>query len=471
MDACELAGLVRAGELAPSELLAASLARLDLVDGLLNSVVERFEERAEEAAQRWDSTIRDRRRSNETLPPFAGVPFLVKETAELSGTSLTAASRLLAGRRAERDSELQRRYLAAGLVPFGKTNLPEFGILGTTEPEMFGPAHNPWDLERTPGGSSGGSAAAVAAGVVPMAHGSDGGGSIRIPASCCGLVGLKPSRDRTPTAIGLDPARLIGEHVLTRSVADCAAALDATAGPFAGLGRFLPAAAGFADAASRDPAPLRVAYSSRSPLGFPVEAVCAQAAEQAAATCELLGHAVEEAAPELGDDLFDHFDIVWTSQLAAGIDRATGGVAPPPGSVEPLTRAIWERGGAQRVGAYVAALAELQRTATRCAAFHERYDIWLTPTLSAPPPRLGWIDQPPDDPMRAYRRDAELCAFTPLANMTGQPAVSLPLGWSEEGLPVGVQLTAAVGDEMTLLGLAGQLERARPWRRRPPLCG
>jgi amidase len=459
IDATDAAELLRRKEVTSLELVTASLSRMEEVNPTLNCVVERLDERALEAARhpRGDGSR------------FDGVPFLVKETAELAGTGWTAASYLTKDRRCATDSELMRRYLASGLVPIGKTNLPEFGILGTTEPRFFGPTRNPWDLSRSPGGSSGGSAAAVAAGVVPMAHGSDAGGSIRIPASCCGVVGLKPSRHRNPTAPGSNPAGLTGEHVLTRSVRDCAAALDATAGPYAGRGRFSAETLTFEEAAQNDPGDLRLGFSTRSPLGFAVTGQCAEAVIEAARTCETLGHHVDEVAPAFGDGLFAAFDVIWTSQLAASVARALGALKEPPeNSVEPLTRAIWELGRNRSANEYIQALAEVDRAFAIAAAFHESYDLWLTPTVASPPPRLGWFEQPPEDPLLAYRRDAEFCAFTPVANMTGQPAISLPLCWTDDGLPIGIQVTGAVGAEIVLIGLAGQLERARPWRRRPP---
>jgi amidase len=214
---------------------------------------------------------------------------------------------------------------------------------------------------------------------------------------------------------------------------------------------------------------LRIGFSTRSPLGFAVTTECAEAVVEVAQSCELLGHHVDEAAPAFGDGLFAAFDIVWTSQLAAAIGRALGDLKEPPeGSVEPLSRAIWELGRNRRVDDYIQAVAEIDRAFATAAAFHQTYDIWVTPTVASPPPRLGWFEQPPEDPLLAYRRDAEFCAFTPVANMTGQPAISLPLCWTADGLPIGIQLTGAIGAEAALLSLSGQLERARPWRRRPP---
>jgi amidase len=459
-DATELADLVRRREVRPRELADWTLERIDALDGPINSVVTRFDD----LALTWSDGVHD------IGQPFFGVPFLVKESAPLAGVRATGASAFLVDRGVvERDGELMRRYRAAGLIPVGKTNMPEFGILGTTEPALFGPTRNPWDLGRTAGGSSGGAAAAVAAGLVPVAHGGDSGGSIRIPASCCGVVGLKPSRGRNPRPAGSDPGGLSAEHVLTRSMRDCAAVLDATAGPFEGS--WCPPPMGtFGEAVTRRTAPMRIAFSDRSPLGFEVSEDCRAAVRDAAALCEALGHIVEEDEPAFGGAaLFDAFDAIWMSELAAWILGVAEGGALDRGSVEPLTWAIVEVGRTRTAADYQRGVVGAQVAAARAAAFHERRDVWITPTLSRPPVELGWFAQPEDDPLLAYRRDAEFCAFTPVANMTGQPAMSIPLSWNDEGLPIGVQLTAAYGDEETLLDLGGQLEEARPWaERRPP---
>lgn len=463
IDATETASLIRRGDLHPREAVAATLERIDSIDPPINAVVTRFDERAIEAA----AILEDRQQ------PFFGVPFLLKESAAMEGVPATAASAFLRDRVAKADSELVRRYRTSGLVAAGKTNMPEFGILGTTEPALFGPTRNPWNLGRTAGGSSGGAAAAVAAGIVPVAHGGDSGGSIRIPASCCGVIGLKPTRGRTPRPPGTDPGGLSAEHVITRSLRDCAALLDATAGPFGGGPWCPPPEGSFAEAVTRGSTPLRIAFTHESPLGFDVHEDCRDAVLDAAALCEELGHEIEEAAPDLGGArLFEAFDLIWMSELASWILGVATAGELDPAQVEPLTWAIVEVGRKRTAAEYQRGLAGAQVAAATAASFHEHYDVWLTPTLSMPPVELGWFDQPPYDPLRAYRRDAEFCAFTPVANMTGQPAMSVPLSWNDEGLPVGVQLTAASGDEETLFDLAGQLETARPWGgKRPPLVG
>jgi amidase len=462
LDATALAELIRQGDLAPVDVLEDTLDRIDRIDQELNSVVTRMDEIAR-------STVAASRNSD---APFSGVPMLVKENAAVAGVRLTAGSRLFRDRVAPKDSELVRRYRAAGFVIAGKTNMPEFGMLGTTESTLFGPARNPWALARTPGGSSGGSAAAVAAGIVPVAHGGDSGGSIRIPASCCGVFGLKPSRGRNPMQAGSDPGGLTAEHVITRSVRDSASILDATAGHYGGAPWCPPPPASFRSATERDPRPLRIGVSSSSPLGFEVHSECVRAVEDAAALATDLGHHVEEAEPSFGapEELFGAFDVIWTSELANWISAIAeqSHTSLIPELVEPLTLAILEIGRSRTTRAYQQALQAIEVAAAVAETFHETYDVWLTPTAASPPVPLGWIDQPPDDPMRAYRRDAEFCAFTPIANMTGQPAASLPLWWDASDVPVGVQLTGRFGDEWTLFALSAQYERARNWADRRP---
>jgi amidase len=464
LDATELAVRIRNREIAPREAVEATLTRIDELNGTINAVVTRMDDAALDGANQ----------SFDLSQPFPGVPFLVKESAPVAGVRATSASRSLRDNVAEHDSELVTRYRRAGLILVGKTNMPEFGILGTTEPELFGPTRNPWDTGRTPGGSSGGSAAAVAAGFVSMAHGSDAGGSIRIPASCCGVVGLKPSRWRNPQIAGSNVAGLSAEHVITRTVRDCARLLDATMDRDGHAGFICPQPKdSFFGAATRDPAPLRVAFSDASPLGFDVSGDCVAAAQRAAAQCEALGHDVHEGGPAFERDLFDSFDALWMPELAQWIDADLQHDRDRSleDEIEPLTRAILDIGRRRTASDFQRGLAGAQIAAARAADFHKTFDVWVTPTLAAPPVPLGWLEQPEHDPLQAYRRDAEFCAFTPVANMTGQPAMSVPLYWNDQALPVGVQLTAAFGNENVLFGLAGQLERATGWvNRHPPIA-
>ena len=464
LDATAQADLVRRGEVTPLELVDAAIERIERLNPELNAVVTPTFDRARDAARG-------------ELPdgPFRGVPFLLKDlSAAWAGVRMTSGSAFLKDFVAPVDSVLVRRYRAAGLVFLGKTNCPEFGFLPTTEPRLFGATRNPWDPTRTPGGSSGGSAAAVASGMVAIAHGNDGGGSIRIPASCCGLVGLKPTRARITQAplLGDVMGGLVVDHALARSVRDSAALLDATHGaalgdPYAALPPVRP----FLEEVGTDPGRLRIAWSARNPIGAPVHADCARAVEEAAVLCGELGHEVEEAAPELdGQLLYESFLAVWLAGHAWGIDgmaRATGR-SPQPEELEPLSWALHRIGREVRAPDYLLAVTALQRIAREVAAFFERYDVWLSPTLAQPPLPLGTFDPGSTDALGTFRRASEFVPFTPLFNATGQPAISLPLHWSDAGLPIGVQLVGRYGDEATLLRLAAALEVARPWTDRSP---
>lgn len=375
---------------------------------------------------------------------------------------------------ATHDSELVRRLKRAGLVIVGKANTPELGILPTAEPRLFGATRNPWNVGHTTGGSSGGSAAAVAAGLVPAAHANDGGGSIRIPASCCGLFGLKPTRGRVPLGPDLGDVMngLVAEHAVTRSVRDSAALLDAVAGVEPGDPYAAPEPARpFAHAVNAPLARLRVGFIAKAPTGVPVHADCVHAVEDAAKLCAELGHEVEEAAPEINGELYlDVFIKVWAAGVAWSValaeheTRRTARAA----DFEPLTWALVEMGRKISAPDYLVAWTALQGLARRIAPFFERFDIWLTPTLALPPVPLGHFDSPRGDPLSGLRRATEFVAFTPFANITGQPAMSVPLFWNEEGLPIGAHFVGRFGDEATLFRLAAQLEQARPWAQRHP---
>jgi len=464
LDATAQADLVRRGEATPLELVDAAIARIERANPALNAVVTPTFDRAREAARG-------------ELPdgPFRGVPFLLKDlSAAWAGVRMTSGSAFLKDFVAPVDSVLVQRYLAAGLVFLGKTNCPEFGFLPTTEPALFGATRNPWDPERSPGGSSGGSAAAVASGMVPFAHGNDGGGSIRIPASCCGLVGLKPTRARITHAplLGDVMGGLVVDHALARTVRDSAALLDATAGAAPGDPYVSPPPARpFLDEVGADPGRLRIAWSATNPIGAPVHADCVRAVEDAAALCEAHGHEVEEAAPQIdGELLYESFLAVWLAGHAWGIDgmaRATGRT-PAPAELEPLSWALHRIGREVRAPDYLLAVTALQRIARVVAGFFAGHDVWLSPTLAQPPVPLGTFDRDSTDALEVFRRASEFVPFTPLFNATGQPAVSLPLHWSPSGLPIGVQLAGRFGDEATLIRLASALEEARPWAGRTP---
>ena len=466
LDATALAGLVRRGEVSSLELLEEAIRRLEQVNGELNAVIYKMYDHARAAAAK-----------NNRSGPFAGVPFLMKDfVAEMAGFPLNEGSRFLEPYVPTRDSEVVRRFTEAGLITFGKTNLPEFAIGVTTEPQWRGATHNPWDLTRTPGGSSGGAAAAVAARIVPAAHGNDVGGSIRIPASACGLVGLKPSRGRTSQApyYGDILAGFFAEHVLTRSVRDCAGLLDVAAGPVLGDPYQAPAPKrSYNDEVDHEPGPLRIGFSTMTPLGDELHGECKQAIEKTAALLDSLGHVVSEAAP-----VFDAMALwsKYTTLLASLTAWRLGdwsrrlGREATETDIEPFVWAFAERGRALRAQDYLLAMQVVQVQVRALSAFYETYDLWLTTTLGQPPVALGTLVYA-GDPFELRRRMAGFSPYTYLANASGQPAISLPLYWSSEGLPIGLHFTARMGEEDVLLRLASQLERACPWAdRRPDVC-
>jgi amidase len=464
MDATAQAELVRRGQMRPAELVEAAIERAELLNPQLNAIIAPMYDRARDAAK-------------DSLPDgaFRGVPFLLKDLqAAYAGVPMTGGSRFLRNFVPARDSELVSRFKRAGLIILGKTNTPEFGILPTTEPLLFGATHNPWKLDHSPGGSSGGSAAAVAAGVVPIAHANDGGGSIRIPASCCGLFGLKPTRARNPLGpeVGDIMGGLVVEHAVTRSVRDSAALLDATAGPDLGDPYWAPPALRpYGEEINADPGRLRIAFSTKAPSGAKIHPDCAGAVLDVAKLCAELGHEVTEAAPEIdGPMLVQAFTTVWAAGTASGLDGLAylTGQAPTEEQFEPLTWGLYECGRQVTAPAYILAQTALQHMARDIARFMEKYDAWLTPTLAEPPLPLGAFDSTPENPLRGFYRAVDYVPFTPIANATGQPGMSVPLYWNSEGLPVGTHFFARFGDEGLLFRLAAQLERARPWAGRRP---
>ena len=465
-DALGLAQLVRDGQVRAVELVESVVDAIERTHDDLNAVNARMFDiaRGEAKGVRSDA-------------PFAGVPFLLKDLrASHTGAPTSDGTALLGNAPASYDSEIVRRHKRCGLICVGKTNTPEFGLTATTEPHAFGATRNPWDTSRTPGGSSGGAAAAVAARIVPMAHASDGGGSIRIPAACCGLVGLKPTRGRNPLGpeIGDVMNGLVVEHAVTLSVRDCAALLDATEGPDVGDPYWAPPPERpFLEEVGADPGRLRIAFSTESPMGTLVAPDCVEAVEASATLLEQLGHRVEATAPDYDDKAFRvAFTTIWFSNLAAniaGVSQMLGREVTESG-LEPSTLAFGRRGAGHTGAEYVAAVAEIQSVGRRVARFFQRYDVLMTPTLATPPPELGFLHPRPEETdLRTYgRRVREFVPFTQLANATGQPAVSLPLHWNADGLPVGVHFAARFGDEATLFRLASQLEECRPWRQRRP---
>jgi len=466
LDATALAALVRQRQVKAIELVDAAIERIERLNPILNAVVTPMYEQARAAAM-----------GGLANGPFVGVPFLLKDLgAPFDGVRMTMASAFMRNFIPDHDSELVARLKRAGLIIVGKTNAPELGILPTTEPRLFGPSHNPWDINRTPGGSSGGSAAAVAARLVPMAHGNDGGGSIRIPASCCGLFGLKPTRARNPLGpdFGDIFSGLVIDHALTRSVRDSAALLDATAGPDVGDPYWAPPPARpFLQEVGADPGRLRIAFTTTAPTGVKMHTDCISAVRDAAALCAELGHEVVEAAPEVnGEGVTQTFMVLWSAGCAWSIDGMglVTGKTPTQDQFEPLTWALYEMGRQQSASSYLLSLVFLQRVARDIARFFLKYDVWLTPTLSEPPVPLGTFDSPPENPLQGLRRAEAFVPFTPICNATGQPAMSVPLYWNAEGLPVGVHFVGRFGDEATLFRIAAQLEEARPWvGRRPPV--
>jgi len=470
-DGLGLAELVRRKDVAPAELVEAAIERIGRHDPALNAVVFRaFDEARARARQLAAGPV--------TGLPFAGVPMLLKDIGAVrKGWPTRQAARLTPATPSDHDATLVQRYEAAGAVLLGKTNVPEFGIMAITEPALYGPARNPWSLEHSPGGSSGGSAAAVAAGMVPIAHAGDGGGSIRIPASCCGLVGLKPTRARTPIGPKLGDVMngVVIDHIVSRTVRDTAAMLDATTGPEPGDPYCAPPPSGsFLSALQRSRRPQRIGFALGDLYGNPASDESRDAVLNAARLCESLGHVVEEASPALSmpyTDLRRAFDCIWVAGHAILMQQAaalTQGRLPRRDDMQGMVWAIYEAGIEVSAIDYQAAWNTIHRASRDVAAWHQRFDIWLTPVLSTPPWRIGHLDLENTDRATAYQPMREYCPYTGLQNMTGQPAIGLPLHWSREALPMGVQFVGRFGAEEELLGLAAQLEEAQPWRGRTP---
>ena len=463
----ELAALVRSGELSAVELVDASLERIDALQPLLNAFVDVDRDGAREAAAAIAAA--DER-------PFAGVPLAIKNNRAVSGMRLTLGAELTGDSRPAHDHNVTARLRAAGFIVVGTTTLPEWGILPVTESRRLGPTRNPWDPGRTPGGSSGGSAAAVAAEMVPLAHGNDGGGSLRIPAACCGLVGLKPQRGRISLAPDAGEAFLVQDGVLTRTVQETAVLLDVLAGPEPGDASWAPPPAEpFARSARRDPGRLRIGLTTLTPLlEAELDPVCERAARDAAILLAGLGHEVEEVQPPWQRpgllDLFTHAfgPAICTSIAAAGL---LAGREPRAEDMEPLSWELWRT--AKRIDAVQAALAgyglqAFARAVTRWAA---PYDALLTPALAQAPLPLGALDPCGSDPAGTFERSGHFTPYTAIGNVTGSPAISLPLYARDDGLPLAVQLIGRPAQEGALLALAAQLEAAAPWAgRRPALA-
>ena len=463
-SAVELADLIRNNELSAPELVEASLRRIDELEPAINA----FTHVAHESAMATAKAIEpgDPR-------PFAGVPIAIKDNRAVAGMPITMCSDLFGDRVAEHDTFCVRRLREAGFVFVGKTILPEMGILPTTEPRRFGATHNPWDRDRTPGGSSGGSAAAVAAGMVPIAHGNDGGGSIRIPAACCGLVGLKPARGRISSGPEAGHSFLSTDGMLTRTVRDTAELLDLLAGYEPGDATWPPPPPlPFAESAAREPGPMRIALALNPALdGATLDPVCRRAAFDAAELLVSLGHEVEEATPPWsGLDLLPDFTRAFGPHVSMTtlVGGRLAGREPTEEDVEPLTWMLWRRAHEQDALTLLSAQARLQAVARRVVAFTLDYDAVLTPALAKRPVAIGEIHGRGPDPWANYQRSGYFTPYTAILNVTGQPAVSVPLYHGDDGLPTAVQLIGPPAREDVVLALATSLERALPWADREP---
>ena len=463
-DAIGLAQLVRRGDVSVPELVEAAIARVEQLDRRINAVVYRDFDRARETAAR-------------PLPDghFTGVPFLVKDFGiSVAGWTCTSGSRFCAEVVDREDSGLTRRYREAGVVMLGRGASSEYGIVGNVETSLFGATRNPWNTDHIAGGSSGGSAAAVAAGMVPMAHASDGLGSIRIPAACCGLVGMKPTRDRVPNLPdGFDYAMgFCIDHVVTRSVRDSAAMLDATGLPEPGSPYAIPAKAGpYLDEVSRSPGKLRIAWSPDTPSGQPLDPEVLKVLEHTAAALAALGH--EMRAESIG---VDHRAVararapVSAANFAAGMRRVIDRVGREPreDELEPMTWAALQASRAVTGEQAFWGYQELRMLMRGVVQRFDSFDVYLCPVMTAPPPQIGFSDPASVTPRDLGKRQMAMFPFAALFNFTGQPSLSLPLGMSAQGLPIGMMFTGRYADEATLYRLAGQLEKELPWAQRRP---
>jgi amidase len=465
-SAIEQAETVRSGEVSSRELVEESLAAIDRMNGEVNAVITLAAERALAEADRVEAG--DER-------PLAGVPIVIKDLLQLTEGIRTAFGTEASGEFVSPfDTGLVAKLRAAGAIIVGKTNTPEFGILPTTEPHRFGATHNPWDLGRTPGGSSGGTAAAVASGMVAFGHGNDGGGSIRIPASCCGLVGLKPSRGRISLAPLPESAPMLAtDGFLTRTVADTALGMDIGSGYEWGDSAWPPPpSAPFADAARRDPGTLRVGFTTVPPNEVEVHEDCVAAVQETAKLLESLGHEVEEAAPAwVNPAIIEMFLSIWVAEVGAGIEALGGLIGGPvdTSKIEPLSRELLEGARAMPSTEALNGILALRGFTRSVVGWWADHDVLLTPTLAQPPMPLGWLEPEPGEPaMKMLDTAGYFTPFTPPINATGQPAISLPLHESADGLPIGVQFVGPPAGEELLLSLAGQLETAAPWADRRP---
>lgn len=484
-DGLGLAELVRKKEVQPVELVEAAIQQVELLNPQVNAVIHKLYDAAKKAAESFDPDA-----------PFCGVPFLIKDLMlSYAGAPLCNGTRMLSDYVPDHDGELALRFKRAGVIAVGKTNVPEFGYVPVTEPAAFGPSRNPWDRGRTPGGSSGGAAAAVAARMVPLAHAGDGGGSIRVPAACCGLFGIKPTRARVPLGPDLGEAwqGCAVEHVISRSVRDSAAMLDAISGPDVGA-LYWPAAPSrpFLSEVGDPPGKLRIAFSSKPLLCGDVHSDCVEGLERAAKLCTDLGHDVTEAAPQFdGQDFMSAFMTMVLCEVRASMEDAErrAGRRARYSDFEPATQLMGLLGKRITAPRLIESMQRIHLAVRKIGHFFEDYDVFLTPTLARPPVRIGSLRPKGfEATMMSFlarlnsswlasvlvnidKNSAAIFSFVPYTapfNATGQPAMSVPIHWNEQCLPIGVQFVGRYGDEATLFRLASQLEQANPWGDRLP---
>jgi amidase len=464
-DAVGLADLVRKKEVSARELLGEAIARTARVDREINAVVVKHYDYAE---RQIDNGLAD--------GPFTGVPFLLKDLELLEGTRTTSGASLYKDNIADHTGTLARRFLATGVTIFGKSSTPEFGLMPTTEPRLFGPTRNPWNLAHSSGGSSGGAAAAVAARILPVAHASDGGGSIRIPASACGVFGLKPTRARNP--LGPDRGEGWGGfsvgHVVSISVRDSALMLDAIHGPEPSSPYVAPPPERpYADEVKRDPGRLRIAFADTSPYGDAIDSEIAAAVRELARLLAKLGHHVEQRAPVLAADPALVMKVIVSVSTALNVRAAEQrfGRAMTDKDFESLTLTSAHNGQKTSATDYLAAQLSAFHISRALAEFFQSCDVFLCPTLCSPPLRIGELNPMSDDLSYIAPILRRYIPWTSMFNMSGQPSMSVPLAWNSAGLPLGMMFSARFGDEATLFRLAAQLEQERPWRGKlPPVC-
>ena len=460
-DGMDLAELIADGQVKPNELIDLAIERMNKVNSSINAIILTMPEEAKKTIE------------NKTSGPFSGVPFLLKDLGggSYKGTRQTFGSKLFKDFISPMDSEIVKRYKKAGLVIFGKTNTPEFGLLPITESELLGPCRNPWNLKLTTGGSSGGSAAAVTSRIVPMAHGSDGGGSIRTPSSCCGILGLKPSRGRNPLIP--NATGIVADHVLTRSVRDSAEILDLTSQPFDGSPYWVPPPKRpFIKELSEKRNNLRIAYSLDTITKTEVHKDCIDAIMNTVDLCRELGHTIVEDTPNLENfsSLPTIFLAIWAIELEAGLKSIQNmlNINITEEMVEAFTWDLFNYGKQFSGGDYLNAVSFCQQMTQEVAKFYKNYDLWLTPTLGEPPVPLGTFDHQKGKLMDNINRIMRFIPYPPICNVTGQPAISIPLYWNAKNIPIGSQFIGKFGDESTLFNIAGQLEEIKPWKSRIP---